>query len=447
MLQATSPLTQLRQAYADGTATPLAVAQSCAQHANASASHNTYLHFSPDALAAQAADLTAAHPNPRFRPPLFGVPISLKDCFDLAGTITTAGSRFYAEHNPIATADSAIGHQLRAAGCLIPGKTHLHALAYGITGQNPEYGDCVQPRDATLLTGGSSSGAAASVQEGSALAAIGTDTGGSIRVPAALCGITGYRASHSLAYGNGPWPASPGGIWRGGIHLASTFDTIGFFTQDPRDLAPIAKALFGVPHFALPNPPRIGFVHESMLTDATPEVLAGYAMWRRQLTPHAAFLESFKPAFFDNALETFAGIQAAEAATVHAGHFKEFETAIAQRLTWGASFTPAEVDGFRKKLEIFRTQMAYLFRTFDLIMLPAAPVHRLLASDDQSNVRSTILRYTTPFSLAGVPVISLPGEIIRGPFGTGIQLAAAPGKDAALLAFAAIVGQFVAPPH
>ena len=85
--------------------------------------------------------------------------------------------------------------QLRAAGAVIVGKTHLHPLAYGITGENPEFGDCVQPRDSGALTGGSSSGAAASVQEGSAVAAIGTDTGGSIRAPAALCGLAGYRAT------------------------------------------------------------------------------------------------------------------------------------------------------------------------------------------------------------------------------------------------------------
>jgi aspartyl-tRNA(Asn)/glutamyl-tRNA(Gln) amidotransferase subunit A len=84
-----------------------------------------------------------------------------------------------------------VAARLRAAGAVIVGKTHLHQLAYGITGENKDFGDCVQPRNAEWLTGGSSSGAAASVQEGSAMAAIGTDTGGSVRVPAALCGLAG----------------------------------------------------------------------------------------------------------------------------------------------------------------------------------------------------------------------------------------------------------------
>ena len=113
-----------------------------------------------------------------------------------------------------------------------------HQLPYGITGQNPDYGDCVQTNDALRLTGGSSSGAAASVQEGSAVAAIGTDTGGSIRAPAALCGLAGYRASIDLAHQRG--------LWRGGVHLAPSFDTLGWLFRDLRDAPLLAEALFGL---------------------------------------------------------------------------------------------------------------------------------------------------------------------------------------------------------
>src|SRR6202011_4339067 len=118
-------------------------------------------------------------------------PVSLKDCFDLAGVVTTVGSRFYAQRNAPATEDSAVAARLRSQGAVIVGKTPLHPLAYGITGENPDYGDSTQPRDARSLTGGFSSGSAARVQEGSAAPAIGTDTGGSIRVPASLCGLAG----------------------------------------------------------------------------------------------------------------------------------------------------------------------------------------------------------------------------------------------------------------
>jgi len=90
------------------------------------------------------------------RPALWGLPISVKDCFDLAGSPTTCGVRFYGDLNGTAARDSWLVEQLRSAGAVIVGKTHLHPLAYGITGENPEFGDCVQPRDAGALTGGSS---------------------------------------------------------------------------------------------------------------------------------------------------------------------------------------------------------------------------------------------------------------------------------------------------
>jgi Asp-tRNA(Asn)/Glu-tRNA(Gln) amidotransferase A subunit family amidase len=436
-----SPLEALRRAVAADPGALREIAQQSIGRANGSASRNTYVHLDPQQV---LADADALEGESGSRPKLFGVPFSLKDCFDRAATVTTAGSRFYAAHNPPAQQDSAMVRVLRKAGALIIGKTHLHQLAYGITGQNADYADCLQPRDATLLTGGSSSGAAASVQEGSALAAIGTDTGGSIRVPAALCGLVGLRASHSVAYGPGPWPAAPEGLWAGGIHLARTFDTPGFFVRDPRDVAPIADALFGMTPAASPEPLRIGFVDESFFHDASPEVRAGFSAWRGRLEAGVAQAETFSPTFWAEAQEIFGPVQAAEAASVHAGHFDAFEPAIAARLKWGAAFRDAEIAGFRERLVRFRASMQELFARLDLLVVPCAPVNRLVAAEDQSQARTAILRYTTPFSLSGSSVLSLPGEILGAPFGTGVQVAAAPGRDGVLLEFAACLGNALA---
>src|SRR6201992_2249609 len=207
---------------------PVALAEEALAHANSNAGRNVYLAMEQQRTLEEAKALNARFPK---RPPLFGVPIAIKDCFDVAGYPTTCGSRFYAAQNGFAATDSAVVTRLRQAGAVITGKTHLHQLAYGITGENSEYGNCLQPRDAALLTGGSSSGSAASVQEGSAVAAIGTDTGGSIRVPAALCGLDGYRATLGR------------GDWRGGAHLAECFDTMGWFFRDVED-APLLAAPF-----------------------------------------------------------------------------------------------------------------------------------------------------------------------------------------------------------
>jgi Asp-tRNA(Asn)/Glu-tRNA(Gln) amidotransferase A subunit family amidase len=429
MLEPLSPLTQLRLALTSGESSPASVAEQVLAKANGNVSRNTYLWLDPDNLGRQVDLLD--QPGPR--PPLWSIPISLKDCFDLAGAPTSCGSRFYEQRGMMAQ-DSAVAFRLRAAGALITGKTHLHQLAYGITGENSEYGDCRQPRDASLLTGGSSSGAAASVQEGSALAAIGTDTGGSIRVPAALCGLVGFRASREI----GGWRR---GAWQGAAHLAPSFDTLGFLLRDPRDAAPIAQALFGIPSAQVDPSIRIGCVPDAFLWDCEAEVLTAFRAWKQDLSEqHAAVIEEFDPEGWQDSLEIFAGIQAHEAAGLHAGNFDHFERAIRDRLYWGASLAPEILSKLERGWTDLARKIANLLARFDLLMLPCAPVSRLVAGADHSSARQAILRYTTPFSLAGLPALSLPGELIDAPPGTGIQIAAASGSDPMLLELAGAIG-------
>src|SRR5882757_9555863 len=231
-----SALTALKNSLS--TVGPAEPARAAFARPNTNAGHNVFLAMDQERTLAEAEALSGRFPKPEQRPALFGVPVAIKDCFDVAGFPTTCGSRFYAEKLGTAKADSTVAARLRQAGAVIMGKTHLHQIAYGITGESKDYGDCLQPRDRLQLTGGSSSGSAASVQEGSAVAAIGTDTGGSIRVPAALCGLAGYRASIGLAHERGLWP--------GGVHLADSFDTLGWLFQDLRDAPLLAEGLFGL---------------------------------------------------------------------------------------------------------------------------------------------------------------------------------------------------------
>jgi Asp-tRNA(Asn)/Glu-tRNA(Gln) amidotransferase A subunit family amidase len=427
MLPEHSPLTALKTALADGQTTPATIAADCAVKANSNASHNTYIHFDAAELARDAEKLTPGGP-------LYGVPISLKDLFDLKGTRTTAGSRFYERLNPPAKTDSSIVKRMKESGCLITGKTHLHPLAYGLTGENLDYGDCLQPRDATVLTGGSSSGAVASVQEGSALAAIGTDTGGSIRIPAALSGLVGYRASHAL-------PSKWIGQWSGGVHLSQSFDTLGFFVRDPRDVPPIAEALFHIPKGVAPKKPRIGCIELKFASDANPECLAAYAAWKQTLKEAGAKLIDFDPVGWQSTTEIYAGIQASEAAAIHRRHFDKLlptlDPAIAKRLQWGASLTEDDIESLRSRHAYFRLAIATLLAQFDFLLVPSAPVNKLPVGEDYTAARNAILRYSTPFSLSGLPVITLPGELIGAPMGTGVQLAAPQLEDGNLIAYAA----------
>jgi aspartyl-tRNA(Asn)/glutamyl-tRNA(Gln) amidotransferase subunit A len=427
-----SPLQCLRDELASSSTAPSTIAARFAAKANCNASHNTYLaSYSTEALH-RAEQLPQLFPqifsDERSRPPLYGVPISIKDCFDVAGTVTTCGSRFYAQHNPVATKNSWVAQRLLDSGAILTGKTHLHQLAYGVTGENADYGDCLQPRDATLLTGGSSSGAAASIQEGSALAAIGTDTGGSIRIPAALCGLAGYRTSHSIAHGEERWV--------GGYHLAQTFDTIGLIFRDLRDAPALASAIFDITPVPSQTSVRIGYLANDFLHDCEPDVLAAFEAWKQNLAQHGAKLAPADTTFWTDAPAIYSPMVASEAAAIHRGHFQHFEPIIAERLTYGASIPAAELQNLHTRLQRFRLHMSALFEGFDFLIAPCAPVTKLRAGHDHTESRKAILRYTTPASLAGLPAVTLPGEHIGAPLGTGVQLLAAPMHDASLLVFA-----------
>ena len=361
------------------------------------------------------------------RAALWGLPVSVKDCFDLAGSPTTCGIHFYRDLNGKAARDSWLVEQLRAAGAVIVGKTHLHPLAYGITGENPEYGDCAQPRDSGALTGGSSSGAAASVQEQSAVAAIGTDTGGSVRAPAPLCGLAGYRATLGR------------GDWRGGAHLAESFDTFGWLFRDLGD-APLLASPFAPPQDAPAHRfTSFAYVDDSFLHDCEPDVVASFRAVIRTLQAIGLEGRTFDTDWWSDAVEIFAPIQASEAARLHEGSFDrpdflQKEPAIRDRLKWGAGFASGDISALRQRHAAFRARMDELFATHQLILLPSIPVARLAVGADHSQTRSRLLRYTAPFSLAGVPTIAIP--CAHG----GMQLAAARGNDESLLALAAEIG-------
>jgi Asp-tRNA(Asn)/Glu-tRNA(Gln) amidotransferase A subunit family amidase len=431
MSATSSALNKLRDALQSGSINPRAAIEEALARANSNAGRNVYLVLNAERAIHDADELPKRFPGAA-KPPLYGLPVSLKDCFDFAGFVTTAGSRFYAERNAPAREDSAVAARLRSQGAIIVGKTHMHPLAYGITGENPDYGDCTQPTDAALLTGGSSSGAAAGIQEGSAVAAIGTDTGGSIRAPAALCGLAGYRASIELAHQRG--------LWRGAVHLAASFDTLGWLFRDLRDAPLLGAALFDLDVPATVEPKAcVGVVAQEFLHDCEPQILSAFMQWQERLRNLGATLAPIESSFWEEAMSIYAPIQASEAAAIHTsatgGDFSHFEPTIAERLTWGASIKPAELQKFRQRHATFRDQTDALLREHDFLILPCAPISQLAAGADHTNTRKAILRYTTPFSLAGVPVVTLP---TKG--GAGIQLATARGADARLLSYAAQLG-------
>jgi aspartyl-tRNA(Asn)/glutamyl-tRNA(Gln) amidotransferase subunit A len=410
-----SPIIDVRQKISDGEVTARELATMAFEQASSSPAKNTYLSIEETDIERQ---LSAPNPDTEETQLLRGIPISVKDCFDVRGYRTSVGSKYYLDAGGVKREDSALVQRLRAVGATITGKTHLQQLAYGLTGESVDFGNCVQFDRPNLLTGGSSSGAAASVLEGSAMAAIGTDTGGSIRFPSSLCSLFGYRASLGV------------GSWVGGYHLAESFDTIGFLFRHLKDLQLLGKAILDIP--SEPDAAeiiRIGLVDPEFYSDAEPEIIAGLQKWKENF-PNCEF-ETFDGSVFAESLNIFRPIQAHEAAGYHAGHFDEFEKPIAERLRWGSSLPEEEIKEQRRRRLAFNQRTGALFDQFDFLLLPAAPVSSLENGVDHGPIRDRVLRYTTPASVAGLPCLALPNET------GGCQLLAPRGGDAKLLAFAA----------
>ena len=190
---------------------------------------NAFIAVTTDQALEQARQAERETAAGKWRGPLHGIPVALKDLLDVAGQPTTAASNQYRDR--VAVGDAELVRQLRQAGAVILGKTNLHEFAFGGSGLISAYGPARNPWDTERITGGSSSGSAAAVAAGLCVAAIGTDTGGSIRCPAALCGIVGHRPTAGIFSLSGVVPLSP------------SFDTVGPMTQTVRDAAVFCHAL------------------------------------------------------------------------------------------------------------------------------------------------------------------------------------------------------------
>ena len=194
-----------------------------------------------------------------------------------------------------------------------------------------------------------------------------------------------------------------------------------------------SETSFEVPHFHV----KIGAIAEEFLHDCDANVLSAFRACKRLLAESGAEVHSFEGASWEDALSIYAPIQASEAAAIHSartgGDFSHFPSPISERLGWGASLSADEIGRQRLRHAEFRETVDALFRSFDFLMMPCSPISQLEAGKDHTQTRSKILRYTTPWSLAGTPVVTLPF-----PGGAGIQLTAARGEDARLLAYSAV---------
>lgn len=355
---------------------------------------------------AELARAFAAAPR---NPPLGGVPYFLKDLFPVAGQPMFAGSTFLPEVRPAPAQDSALVRALRSAGAVLAGRAHLHEFAYGITGENPHYGDCEHPQFPGRTTGGSSSGCAALVAAGVVPLAMGSDTGGSVRVPAAFCGLFGFRLTPHSAFVADAFP------------LAPSYDTAGWFTADADDMKTTIGALAGLA--ADSRAPRGGYVE---LPGLDAEVAQACQTAAGRLTQPAdgatrdELLAAFAPA-----LETYGTVVADEAWAVHRAWAERFraryDPAVWQRLIRGRELTAAQREAARRTTAAIKRTWTQYFRDFDFLVLPASPCPALTKAECTPVNRSRLLSLTAPASIGGLPVLTLPVRLASG-LTTGLQV-------------------------
>jgi Asp-tRNA(Asn)/Glu-tRNA(Gln) amidotransferase A subunit family amidase len=203
----------------------------------------------------------------------------------------------------------------------------------------------------------------------------------------------------------------------------------------------LLASLFGIQPYESPHSfERFAVLHEEFLEDCEPEVLASYRQSIEELKSLGLTPTIINASRWHDSREIFAPIQASEAAKIHAGHFAHFEPSIRERLAWGASLRDEELASLRQRHVEFRSRMDALLDEHQLLLMPCAPVTKLEAGADHSQTRARLLRYTTPVSLAGMPVVTLP-YLRNGQPAGGMQLVAARQADARLVALAARLGE------
>lgn len=382
------------------------------------------------------------------RGPLQGIPITIKDIFDMAGLPTTCGSAssFGTDH---AETDSDVVGALRQSGAVIVGKTVLHEFAFGATGDRSAQGASRNPHDPTRVSGGSSGGSAVAVASGMVPLSLGTDTAGSVRVPASLCGVVGFKPAFEVLSTKGVYP------------LAPSLDHVGMFGTSVEDTRTLYETLCGaasksqgmgtavdrvgwiIPDAIAPTDQRItAAVRDGLeragleLQDATSTV-CGYGPW-----------ELFA---------VFTALQGREAFDVHRHHLDDDEhlidPGVVARLRAGQKVSDSTYADAQQARSRIRDVVTAALDEHGVLALPTTPITAPLLNQTKTEIggtkvdtRAALLSLTSPWNLTGSPAISVPGGTIGGlPF--GVQLITSPGNESSLFATASVVERISAQPN
>jgi aspartyl-tRNA(Asn)/glutamyl-tRNA(Gln) amidotransferase subunit A len=403
----------------------------------------------PALAEAQAAEIEISRGE--WRGPLHGIPIALKDLIDTTGTRTTAGSALFQDRVP--REDAEVVRRLRQAGAVILGKNNLHEFAYGGSSLVSFFGDVHNPRNTAHIAGGSSGGSAAAVAAGLCYAAIGTDTAGSIREPAALCGCVGIKPTYGRVSA------------RGVIPLAWSLDHVGPLAASVGDAAAVLQAIAGYDALDTHSADvpvadyisvlregakalRVGIPRAHFYDDLDDEVGAA-------VEAALAVIGTLVAEVHEVRLEipTDRAVQAAESYAYHAENIARtpelYQAETLRRIRSGADISATEYIQRRRELDRERRRAHDFFADADLLVTPATPIPAPAIADlkkDPAALRPAeliLLRNTRPFNVWGLPAISVPCGFTKSGLPIGLQIAGSHWREDLVLRLASAYEQAV----
>lgn len=392
---------------------------------------NAFITVTADQALQQARQAEADISAGNYRGPLHGIPIGLKDLFDTAGVRTTAASNQYRDRIP--TEDAEVVRRLKQAGAVIVGKLNMHEFAFGMSGVVSAFGPVKNPWNLERITGGSSSGSSAAVAAGLCLAALGSDTSGSIRCPPALCGIVGHRPSARLVSTKGVVP------------LSTSFDTVGPMTRTVGDAATLLDVLATTPAFAAVleedvSKLRVGVARKSFFEDVDPEVAACVEAALQVVTKLVAEVREVEVP-----VDGFRTIFDAEIYEYHEAmindHPERYQPLTLFRLKKCAGIGATDYIRTRHQLEAHRAKAERIFAAVDVVITPTTPsaapkiaeLETLPIADVRPFEMKHLLRNTLPFSALYWPSTSVPCGFTHDGLPVGMQISSRPGADSTCL--------------